>query len=266
VQKGKPIGLLSLSIDQPNFYNAEQANLALALASQAAVAMENAKLYEQAQEAAALEERARLARELHDSVTQALFSMTMHAEAAQMALRREGGDSAGRVARNLSQLRELTAGALAEMRALIFELRPGALQEEGLATALRKHTAALSAREGLPIEVQAPEGKVALEPSTEEHLYRLAQEALHNVVKHAGASRAVVRLEPEERGQLVLEIDDDGAGFDPATVLDGHLGLRTMADRAQQIGGTLEVRSAPGAGTTVRVMVPCAASGDTRGW
>jgi PAS domain S-box-containing protein len=266
VQKGQTIGLLSLAIDRPNFYNAEQATLALALASQAAIAMENAKLYEQAQEAAALEERARLARELHDSVTQALFSMTMHAEAAQMALQREGGDPAGRVARNLSQLRELTAGALAEMRALIFELRPGALQEEGLATALRKHTAALSAREGLPIEVQAPEGRIALEPSTEEHLYRLAQEALHNVVKHAGAGRAVVRLEAEARGRLVLEIDDDGAGFDPATIPDGHLGLRTMADRAQHIGGTLEVRSAPGAGTAVRVVVPVAVSGDPRDW
>jgi signal transduction histidine kinase len=142
------------------------------------------------------------------------------------------------------------------MRALIFELRPGALQEEGLVAALRKHTAALSAREGLPIEVQAPERRVPLEPSTEEHLYRFAQEALHNVIKHAGASRAVVRLETDKWGGLVLEIEDDGVGFDLDGVPAGHLGLRTMTDRVEQIDGTMEIQSASGAGTTVRVTVP----------
>jgi PAS domain S-box-containing protein len=262
VLKGRTIGLLSLYIDVPSFYSEEQAHLALAFASHAAMAMENAKLYRQAQEAAALEERARLARELHDSVTQALFSMTMHAEAAKVLLEREGdrGDarSGEQLLRNLHQLSDLTEAALAEMRALIFELRPGALQEEGLAAALRKHTAALSAREGLPIEVQAPERRVPLEPATEEHLYRFAQEALHNVLKHAGASRAVVRLEADEGGRLVLEIDDDGIGFDPARVPAGHLGLRTMADRVEQIGGITQIQSAPGEGTTVRVTAPCA--------
>jgi signal transduction histidine kinase len=260
MQKGKTIGLLSLAIDQPSFYTDEQAHLALALASQAAVAMENAKLYAQAQEAAALEERARLARELHDSITQSLFSMTMHAEAAQVALERaepsNAPDPNGPLARNIRQLRELTEGSLAEMRALIFELRPGALQEEGLGAALRKHTAALSAREGLRIEVQVPNQRVPLEPAAEEHLYRLAQEALYNVVKHAGASRTVVRLKEEERGTVVLEIEDDGVGFDSARVPAGHLGLRTMADRVEQIGGTLEIQSAAGAGTTVHVAVP----------
>jgi signal transduction histidine kinase len=260
MQKGKTMGLLSLSIDEPNFYTEEQANLAMALASQAAVAMENAKLYQQAQEAAAMQERARLARELHDSGTPALFSMTLHAEAAQMALARDGhaGEATGPLARNLRQLSELSEGALAEMRALIFELRPGALQEEGLAAALRKHTAALSAREGLGIEVLAPENRIPLESATEEHVYRCAQEALHNVVKHAGGRRVIVRLEADEHGTLTLEIEDDGVGFDPAAVPAGHLGLRTMSDRVEQIGGTLEIRSAPGAGTTVRISAPCA--------
>ena len=253
VQKGKTVGLLGLSIDQPNFYTEEQAHLAMALASQVAVAMENAKLYEQAQEAAAMEERARLARELHDSVTQALFSITMHAEAAQMALERSAHEADVRLVRNLRQLGELTEGALAEMRALLFELRPGALQEEGLVAALQKHTAALSAREGLRIEVQAPERRVALDPAVEEHLYRCAQEALHNVVKHAGAAAVVVRLTERDGSMLTLEIEDDGAGFDPAHVPVGHLGVRTMGDRVEQIGGTLEIRSAPGAGTIVCV-------------
>jgi signal transduction histidine kinase len=261
VQKGKTVGLLSLSIGQSSFYTDEQAHLALAFASQAAVAMENARLYQQAQEAAVLEERARIARELHDSVTQALFSMTMHAEAARVVLEGAGLTEdvrpAGRALRNVRQLGELTEGALAEMRALIFELRPGALQEEGLVAALQKHSAALSAREGLRIEVQGPERRVPLDQSTEEHLYRSAQEALHNVIKHAGARRATVRLDVEAGERLVLEIEDDGMGFDPAAVPAGHLGLRTMADRVGQIGGTLEIESAPGSGTTVRVAAPC---------
>jgi signal transduction histidine kinase len=260
MQKGKTIGLLSLSTDQPSFYTPEHAHLALAFANQAAVAMENAKLYAQAQEAAALEERARLARELHDSVTQALFSMTMHAEAARMALEREQAMGNARLdgplARNLQQLSELTEGALAEMRALIFELRPGALQEEGLIAALRKHSAALSAREGVAIEVRAPEQRVPIEPSIEEHLYRCAQEALHNVVKHAGASRVIVRLETGRYGLLELEIEDDGVGFDPERVPAGHLGLRTMTDRVEQIGGAMEITSAPGAGTRVLISAP----------
>jgi PAS domain S-box-containing protein len=260
VQKGKTIGLLSLSIDVPDFYSDEQAHLALAFASQAAAAIENARLYTQAQDAAVLEERARLARELHDSVTQALFSMTMHAEAAKVSLEREGDwvnvPSGARALRNLRQLAELTEGALAEMRALIFELRPGALQEEGLGAALRNHAGALSAREGIPIEVEVPDVRVQAEPSTEEHLYRFAQEALHNVIKHAGASHAVIRLRAEENGRLVLEIEDDGTGFDPAGVPAGHLGLRTMSDRVEQIGGTTEIQSVPGRGTLVRAVTP----------
>jgi len=264
MQKGKTLGLLSLATDEPSFYTQEQANMAMALASQAAVAMENAKLYAQAQEAAALEERARLARELHDSVTQALFSMTMHAEAARMALDRQqagnGHEQFGRdgpVARNLRQLSELSEGALAEMRALIFELRPGALQEEGLVAALRKHTAAVSAREGITVEVSAPECRIQLDPVIEEHLYRCAQEALHNVVKHARGSRVVVRLEQQDH-TFVLEIEDDGVGFDPARVPAGHLGLRTMTDRMGQIGGSLDIRSTFGAGTVVRMVTRCA--------
>ncbi|MGH2447698.1 MAG: PAS domain S-box protein [Chloroflexota bacterium] len=253
VIQGKTFGLLGVSNDRPNFYSEQQAHLASALVGQVAVAMENAKLYRQAQEAAALEERARLARELHDSVTQTLFSMTMHAEAAQLALDAQAGD---KLSRNLGQLTELANGALAEMRALIFELRPGALQEEGLVAALRKHSAAVSARERLRIEVHGPDDRLVVDPSTEEHLYFCAQEALHNVVKHAHARGVVVRLADGDGGMLTLEIEDDGVGFDPSQVPAGHLGVRSIGDRVDQIGGSLEILSFPGAGTTIRIRSP----------
>jgi signal transduction histidine kinase len=231
-------------------------SLLTTVADQVAVAVENVKLYDRAQDVAALEERARLARELHDSVTQALFSMTLRARAVQLRLEREGIEADSPAARDLRDLSELTQGALAEMRSLIFELRPGALREEGLVAALQKQTAAIGAREGIEVTVDAPDARLPLKPSVEEHLYRLAQEALHNVVKHAQAEHVLVRLEvgPEV---MTMEIRDDGTGFDPAAVPPGHLGLHTMAERTGQIGGSIEVLSAVGEGTTVRVRIPC---------
>ncbi|MGH2447663.1 MAG: histidine kinase, partial [Chloroflexota bacterium] len=249
------IGMLSLVHSEPGFFSPQHGRLALAMGQQAAVAIENARLYEQAQEYAAHDERARLARELHDSVTQTLFSMTMHAGAAEIGLDREGVDPQGHAARNLRQLNELAQGALAEMRALIFELRPGALAEEGLVLALRKHCAALSARERLPVVVEASDDRLPIDATAEEHLYRLTQEALNNTIKHARARLATVKLESGECG-LTLEIVDDGVGFDSQGVPSGHLGLRTMADRVRQIGGRLEVESGRGAGTSVRVVLP----------
>jgi signal transduction histidine kinase len=249
------LGILRLESTTPYRYTARDGDLALALAGHAAVAIENARLYEAARGRAALEERQRLARELHDSVTQALFSATLHARAAQLALERAGQSVGSPAGRAIDQLRALIQGALAEMRALIFELRPGALAEEGLAAALIKHAAALAARAELVVAVEAPAGRLPLAPAVEEHLYRLAQEALHNVVKHAGARGATVRL-AAAGADLTLEVADDGAGFDPATPVPGHLGLGTMAERARAAGGRLSIASAPGAGTTVRVVVP----------
>jgi signal transduction histidine kinase len=141
------------------------------------------------------------------------------------------------------------------MRALIFELRPGALAEEGLGAALSKHAAAVTAREGLQIEVRVPEHRLAIPVEQEEHLYRLAQEALNNVVKHASAEHAWVELE-SGAGSIMLTVRDDGGGFEPTHRRPGHLGLRTMEDRATRVGGRLAVESAPGKGTTVRVEVP----------
>ena len=226
-----------------------------ALADQAAVAVTNARLAAQVKKAAASQERTRLARELHDSVSQALFSMTMHARAAQLAMVKAGGDDGGPLGRSIAQLAELTQGALAEMRALIFELRPGALAEEGLVAALAKQAAALSAREQVSVAVEGPEQRLELSAEEEEHLYRIASEALHNVVKHARAGRATVRITAQE-GVVGVTVSDDGAGFDPAAGHPGHLGLSTMAERAEAIGASLTVTSAPGTGATVAVSLP----------
>jgi PAS domain S-box-containing protein len=251
------VGVVSLSHHNPMHYSERHIRLVTAVANQAAVALDNARLYAQAQDIAALEERQRLARELHDSVTQALFSMTLHARAAQMQLESEGIESDRPLASTVKQLSALTQGALAEMRALIFELRPGALQEEGLVAALRKHAAALSARQDIRIDVSSTFERVPVAVETKEHLYRLVQEALHNVTKHAQATEVLVRIQGDEvHGNVVVEIQDDGVGFDPNATAPGHLGLRTMADRARLSGGTLVVDSAMGRGTTIRVEVP----------
>jgi signal transduction histidine kinase len=201
---------------------------------------------------AADKERARIARELYDSVSQALFSITLHARAAELALERGefGGDHS--VARNVAQLHDLAQGALAEIRALIFELRPRALAEESLVAAIRKQAAALTAREGLPIAVDGPSERLGLSDDAEEHLYRIVQEALHNTIKHAAANLAAVTVHAGPT-VVTITVDDDGRDFDTLVEHPGHLGIGTMTDRATAIGADLAIRSAPGAGTTLTV-------------
>jgi signal transduction histidine kinase len=200
-------------------------------------------------------ERQRIARDLHDSVSQSLFSTTLHLRTAQHALARGGLDASGPVEEELSEIGQLTRGALAEMRALIFELRPGALAEEGLVAALTKQAAALSGREGLVIAVDGPDGRLPLEPEVEEQLYRLGQEALANVVKHARASSATVHIAATD-DTVSVEVSDDGRGFDPGVVGPEHFGLRSMRGRVADLEGRLKVRSTPGRGTVIRVEVP----------
>jgi signal transduction histidine kinase len=144
------------------------------------------------------------------------------------------------------------------MRALIFEVRPGALAEEGLAQALTRQAAATSAREQLPITVKAPTDRVPLPLNVEEHLYRLALEAITNAVKHAHATHIDVRLAAPAEDRLEITITDDGTGFDTDAAHPGHLGMTTMRDRAAAAGARMNIISAPGAGTTVRVTVPLA--------
>ena len=228
--------------------------LAAIVSERRRAALELAESQRREGERAALE-RQRIARDLHDSVSQSLFSTTLRVRTAQRALEREGLHSTGPVGEELSEIGQLTRGALAEMRALIFELRPGALAEEGLVAAVTKQALALSTREGLAIEVEGPGERLPLAPQVEEQLYRLGQEALANVVKHARASSATVRI-AAKADTVSMEVSDDGRGFDQAAVGPGHFGLRSMRGRVVDLGGRLEVTSAPGRGTILRVEVP----------
>ena len=141
------------------------------------------------------------------------------------------------------------------MRALIFELRPESLETEGLVAALERQAAALRARHEIPVYVALGEEPEELSPEAKEALYRIAQEALHNTVKHAHASRAELRLEREAGGSVALEVSDDGVGFDPEEDFSGHLGLKSMGERVGRLGGELRVESAPGEGTTIHVRI-----------
>jgi len=257
IVKDQVIGMLRLSYTEPNCFTPHHAQLVLAIANQAAVAIENARLYERAQQAAALEERQRLARELHDSVSQALYGIALGAHTALAML----DSDRTKLVEALNYVISLVGAAMTEMRALIFELRPESLRVEGLATALGKHAAALSARFGIEVDTElCEEPEVPL--ASKEALYRIAQEALQNAVKHARPTRLSLQLICEA-DSLVLQVSDDGIGFDPTASFPGHLGLRSMRERAARVGGTLEIESAPGRGTRLRACVPVPAAGSS---
>jgi signal transduction histidine kinase len=213
-------------------------------------------LYEQAQELAALQERQRLARELHDSVSQALYGISLGAHTARETLQNEPEQAAA----SLEYVLRLAEAGLAEMRALIFELRPESLETEGLVVALTKQVAVLRTRYKLTVEADLQdEPDLSLE--MKHALYRIAQEAFHNIIKHAHASAVVLRLARQER-EVILEISDDGKGFDPTKTFPGHLGLHSMRERSARIGGTFAVESTPGQGTRIRVRMPLRAVGE----
>jgi len=249
--KAGVIGVLNVESDQLNAFDESDITVLQSLAHQAAIAIENARLYNQAQQAAVLEERQRLARDLHDSVSQALYGMTLYSQAAAGQL---AAGCTDRAADYLRELQETAQEALAEMRLLIFELRPPILEEEGLVAALQSRLQAVEGRAGLKTDLQAEvEGR--LPPRIEEGLYRIAQEVLNNAVKHARARNIAVHLRRQER-TVTLAISDDGVGFDPATARkQGGLGLSAVEERAAQLGGQLTLQSRLGEGTWVLVEV-----------
>jgi signal transduction histidine kinase len=248
--KDRVIGMLSLSSSEVGCYTPHHTSLILAIANQAAIAIENARLYEQAQELAALEERQKLARELHDSVSQALYGIALGAHTARTLLDRDPR----LVADPLEYILSLAKAGLAEMRALIFELRPESLETEGLVSALSKQAAALQARHDVPVETDLCD-EPSLSLKIKQELYRVAQEALHNTVKHACASQVHVRLGRTAEA-IILEIRDNGRGFDPASSFPGHLGLLSMQERVKNLAGVLSIESTAGQGTTIRARVP----------
>jgi signal transduction histidine kinase len=247
--KGTAIGVLTLSYSEPYRYSARDAALVRAFADQVAVAIENARLHAQAERLAVVEERERLARELHDSVTQTLYSVNLYAEAARRAI--EFGKQEAAL-KNLDEMRNMAREAVVDMRLLIFELRPPTLKEEGLAAALRARLNSVETRAGLETDLQV-EGERRLPPAVEEELFWITQEALNNVVKHAQARGVTVRLELGDE-EVRLEVRDDGTGFEQTKAKrSGGVGLHSLQERAARIAGELVIESALGEGTSVKV-------------
>ena len=233
-------------------FDADDQRLIEMLAAHAAVAIENARLLERSRELSIVEERNRLARELHDSVSQKLFGIVLTAEAAGTLLERDTAAAGAQITR----LGELAQEALTELRELIFELRPASLEQEGLAATLRKQVDMLRRLHGRDIELRIA-GTAHAAPEAEGEVLRIAQEALNNALRHAGEGRIELRLEARD-SRLVVTVADDGVGFDPAApgVRSRRLGLTSMEERARALGGTLAVVSRPGDGTTVTLEVP----------
>ena len=249
--KDEIIGVLDVQSDQVNAFDESDLVVLQSLAYQAAVAIENARLYEQAQRLAIVEERNRLARDLHDSVTQAVYSVTLYAEASARLLSSGQIDMA---AEHLRDLRGTAQQALREMRSLIFELRPPVLEQEGLVAALHARLDAVEGRSGVKTEFLV-EGDRALPAEMEKELYHIAQEALNNALKHAQAGSIKLHLNLGEQ-TVTMEIADDGAGFDLVEAEDsGGMGLKGMQERAARLGGKLMVESGSGEGTRLKVEV-----------
>jgi len=209
-----------------------------------------------------MEERRRIARELHDSVSQALFSTVLHARVAHNILDEEAGEEpSGRLGQALGTIESLAKRAQSEMRRFIFEWGPEGIGD-GLVPAFSRHVASL-ADDAIDIRVEGPSEPLPLTRTAETQLYGIGREALANVVKHAGAQTACVRVDARAK-RLVLEIADDGRGFDPAAAHNGHFGLESMRSRADELGADLHIISAPGRGTVVRVELPAENGRDVR--
>ena len=210
---------------------------------------ETERARQRAHDLAALEERTRLARELHDSVSQALYGIGLGAQTAYRSL-----DKNPTIVReSVEYVLTLAEAGLAEMRALIFELRPESLETEGLAVALAKQAASIQARHGIEVQIElGDEPQMVL--ATKESLYRVAREALHNVVKHANATRIMLRMQCDDN-LLQLDVIDNGIGFETSKDFPGHLGLHSMRERVVQMGGEISIKSAQGSGTQLSVIL-----------
>jgi nitrate/nitrite-specific signal transduction histidine kinase len=245
--KGRLVGSLNLSTNQSRTYPPEQIALLKTIGQQIGVAVENARLYEQAEQTAITAERSRLARELHDAVTQTLFSANLIADVIPRIWKRNPEEGM----QNLEELRQLTRGALAEMRTLLLEMRPESLERADIKSLLTQLADGFIGRVRVPVSVDI-KGDCELTHEVKLVFYRVAQEAMNNIAKHAGAQQVDLHLECQP-GQLSLLIKDDGLGFDVASITPEHLGIAIMRERANSIGASLRIDSQVGQGTTVEL-------------
>jgi signal transduction histidine kinase len=254
VARGEVIGAFYLTekADSQCFDEADRELIEL-LAAHAAIAITNARLYERSRELSILSERNRLALELHDAVTQKLFSLNLAAESAATLLARDA--EAART--QLERVRALSREALDELRSLILGLRPADLEHDGLEGALRKEVAMVSRVHGIEVKLSA-RSVPGPDAPRDAQVLRIANEAVHNAVRHASARHVTVQLRGDGDMLLALEVSDDGDGFDPGDpeLRSRHLGLTSMEERAAELGGRLAISSAPGGGTTVRLELP----------
>ncbi|MCB9079170.1 MAG: GAF domain-containing protein [Anaerolineaceae bacterium] len=250
IVKEEVYGSLALYYNEPRDFSTDEIDLAITFCDQAALAIENARLQIQAEEAAVAAERHRLARDLHDAVTQSLFSASLIADIMPRLWDRDQDEAR----RRLAELRQLTRGAMAEMRTLLLELRPAALTEGRLSEVLRHLTEAINSRTQTAITLKV-DGEYGLPPDVQVGLYRITQEALNNIVKHSRAESAIVSLtfEPE---QLKLCIEDNGRGFETSGISSEHLGVGIMRERADNIGASFKIHSQLGSGTRINVAWP----------
>jgi signal transduction histidine kinase len=253
--KDRVIGILTLDSAKPHHFNARHAELLMAVAQQAALALENARLYNEAAKSAAQAERSRLARDLHDSVSQAIYGIVL----ASRTLEKLADPADLRMAAPLQHILSLSDAAMAEIRALIFELRPESLEREGILSALRKQADAIRARYGIAVEITLCEAEPDVPLAIKEACYRIAQEAMHNTVKHARARHLWLSLACDHIAGT-LEVRDDGVGFDVRKACPSQMGMGTMRERAQSVGGRLEIESKSGEGTVVRAYLPIKAA------
>jgi nitrate/nitrite-specific signal transduction histidine kinase len=245
--KGRGLGFFILGKRALNPSSPEELSLLTSIGQQIGVAMENAHLYEQAKQTAVTAERTRLARELHDAVTQTLFSANLIADVIPRIWERNPDEGM----QNLDELRQLTRGALAEMRTLLLEMRPESLERTDIKSLVTQLADAFIGRVRVPVSLVI-QGHCQLDREVKIAFYRVAQEALNNIAKHSGARQVDLHLEYQP-GRVSLHIKDDGLGFDPASITPDHLGIAIMRERAGSIGADLKIESQIGQGTTIEL-------------
>ncbi|MDX2078392.1 MAG: histidine kinase [bacterium] len=242
------IGFLNLNSHTVNHFTPVHAERLRAFVDQAAIALQNARLYQQAQALATMDERQRLARDLHDSVTQTLFAIAMTTQ----AIFKQWKQDAYSVGESLGELQDLTQGALAEIRTLLLELRPSALLEADLADLLRQLCATIKGRSRVQVDFHT-RGKADITPEAHRAFFRIAQESLNNIIKHSRAKKATMRF-TRRVGRVELIINDDGIGFNPENIPASHMGIKIMQERAHDANIALTITSLPKGGTTIRAL------------